>query len=152
MSVWIWSTYMNLQKVPLLKKVLDRRGYNLPKNWSKEKWSNILWTDEIKIVLFGSKGHSQFVRWLPNSEFKPQQTVKTVTHGGASMMIWACFSCYGVRTIYCIPGIMDHFAYVKILKEVMLPYAEEDKSPWNGCFSKTLIPNTRVNEQNLCSY
>ena len=30
--------------------------------WPKEKLSNMLWTDESKIVLFGSGGHRQFVR------------------------------------------------------------------------------------------
>uniref|UniRef100_A0A3Q3WRV3 Tc1-like transposase DDE domain-containing protein n=1 Tax=Mola mola TaxID=94237 RepID=A0A3Q3WRV3_MOLML len=34
-------------------------------------------------------------------------------------MIWACFSYYGVGPIYRIPGIMDQFAYVKILEEDM---------------------------------
>ncbi len=31
-----------------------------------------------------------------------------------------------VGAIYRIPGIMDQFEYIKILKEVMLPYAEEE--------------------------
>ncbi len=31
-----------------------------------------------------------------------------------------------VGPIYRIPGIMDQFEYIKILKEVMLPYAEEE--------------------------
>ncbi len=31
-----------------------------------------------------------------------------------------------VGTIYRIPGIMDQFEYIKILKEVMLPYVEEE--------------------------
>jgi hypothetical protein len=31
-----------------------------------------------------------------------------------------------VGPIYCIPGIMDQFEYIKILKEVVLPYAEEE--------------------------
>lgn len=48
------------------------------------KQRNILWTDGSKIVIFGSKGHKQFVRRPPNTEFKPQYTVKTVKHGGAS--------------------------------------------------------------------
>uniref|UniRef100_A0A7N8XIW6 Transposase Tc1-like domain-containing protein n=1 Tax=Mastacembelus armatus TaxID=205130 RepID=A0A7N8XIW6_9TELE len=122
-------------KVPLLKKkrhVQKRLKFAKEhinwRNWfgEMEKWRNILWTDESKIVLFGSKDHRQFVRRPPNSEFKPQYTVKTVKRGGASIMIWACFSYYGVGPIYRIPGIMDQFAYVKILEEVMLPYAEED--------------------------
>ena len=41
-------------------------------------------------------------------------------------MIWGCFSYYGVGPIYHIPGIMDQFGYIKILEEVMLPYAEEE--------------------------
>uniref|UniRef100_A0AAY4C3I8 Gamma-glutamyltransferase 5a n=1 Tax=Denticeps clupeoides TaxID=299321 RepID=A0AAY4C3I8_9TELE len=43
-----------------------------------------------------------------------------------TIMIWACFSYYGVGPIYRIPGIMDQFAHVKILEKVMLPYAKED--------------------------
>ncbi len=31
-----------------------------------------------------------------------------------------------VGPIYRIPGIMDQFEYIKILKEVMLPYAKEE--------------------------
>uniref|UniRef100_A0A9J8ARK8 Transposase Tc1-like domain-containing protein n=1 Tax=Cyprinus carpio carpio TaxID=630221 RepID=A0A9J8ARK8_CYPCA len=109
------------RKVPLLKKGMCRRGYNLPKNTStglKRNGGTFCGLMRVKFFsFFGSKGHRQFVRRPPNSEFKPQYTVKTVKHGGASIMIWACFSYYGVGPIYRIPGIMDQFAYVKILEE-----------------------------------
>uniref|UniRef100_A0A4W4ECD4 Transposase Tc1-like domain-containing protein n=1 Tax=Electrophorus electricus TaxID=8005 RepID=A0A4W4ECD4_ELEEL len=67
----------NPRKVPLLKK---RRVEKVTEHidWPKEKWHNILWTDESKIVLIGSK------------------------------------------------GTMDQFEYIKILEEVILPYAEEE--------------------------
>ncbi|KAK1792848.1 hypothetical protein P4O66_012758 [Electrophorus voltai] len=94
--------------------------------WPKEKWWSILWTDESKIVLIGSKGQRQFVRRPINTDFKPQYTVKTVKHGGTSIMVWGCFSYFGVGPIYRIPGTMDQFEYIKILEEVMLPYAKEE--------------------------
>ncbi len=44
-----------------------------------------------------------------------------------------------VGPIYRIPGIMDRFEYIKILKEVMLPYAEEEM-PWKWVFQQDKDP------------
>ena len=64
---------------------------------------------------------------------------KTVTHGGESILMWRCFSSYGVRTH--IPVIMDQFEYIKILEEFKLPHAEEEMS-LICCLNKTMTPNT----------
>lgn len=92
---------------------------------AKEKWRNILWSDETKINLFGSDG-KRYVRRPANEQFNPKYTKKTVKYGGGSIMVWGCFSWYGVGPLHRIKGIMDAVYYRKILRTVMLPYADEN--------------------------
>lgn len=75
-------------------------------------------------MLYGGTGSRQYVRRLKNKEYDPRYTTKTVKHGGSSVMVWACFSYYGVGPIHWIQNIMDATQYVHILQNVMLPYAE----------------------------
>ena len=51
-------------------------------NWPKEKWKDILWTNESKIVLFDDTASTFYVRHLSNTEYKAQYKQKTVKHGG----------------------------------------------------------------------
>ena len=116
------------RKVPLLSSKHVRNRMEFAKqhlDWPVTKWRNILWTDESKIVLYGGKGSRSYVRRPPNLEYNPRFTSKTIKHGGSSVMVWACFSYYGVGPIYWIKTIMDQHVYVDILENVMLPYAEE---------------------------
>lgn len=86
---------------------------------------NVLWSDETKINLFGADSR-HYVRRPRNSEFSPQYTKKTIKHGGGCIMIWGCFSWYGVGPLFWIKPTMTQNEYLGILDEVMLPYAEED--------------------------
>lgn len=101
------------RKVPLLKKSHVTRRLQFAKEhltWPTDKWRNILWTDESKIILYGGKGSRQYVRRPPNTEYDPRYTIKTVKHGGSSIMVWGCFSYRGVGPIHKIDGIMDKHA------------------------------------------
>ncbi len=70
-----------------------------------------------------SRGRRQFVRRPPNTELKPQYTLKTVKNHDMSM-----FLILRVGPIYRIPGIMDQLEYIQILKNMLLPDVEEEMS------------------------
>ena len=84
-----------------------------------------MWTDESKFNIFGSDG-KQFVRRPTNKEFDPHYTKKTLKFGGGSIMVWGCFSSSGIGPIYLITDTMTANIYTNILKEIMLPYAEDN--------------------------
>lgn len=88
-----------------------------------KKWRNILWSDETKVNLIGSDG-KRWVRRPVDSAFKPQYTTKTFKHGGGNIMVWGCFSWYGVGPLFWIKKIMDQYLYAEILENVMLPHAD----------------------------
>lgn len=94
-------------------------------NKSLSWWKNMLWTDESKFNRLGSDG-KQYVRREPGQELNPRYTLKTVKHGGGSVIVWGCFSWNGVGPIHRIIGKMDQIMYKNILNDVMLPFAEEE--------------------------
>lgn len=120
------------RKVPLLNQRHVRNRLNFAKDhkhWPASKWHNVLWSDETKIEIFCNNFDKHYVRRPKNAEFCPQYTKKTVKHsGGISLMIWACFSWYGMGPIFLIEETMTADVYLNILRETMLPYAEEEMS------------------------
>lgn len=94
-------------------------------NWSVQKWKTVLFSDESKFNLKDSDGIRRVRR--PNGQrLKPKYCKGTVKHGGGNIMVWGCFSGQGIGPIHKIDGTMDRFMYRDILKDVMLPYAEEE--------------------------
>ena len=135
------------------KNGMCRIGSNLP--WidrPKNKWHNILWTDKIVklffsgLVVIDSTSHDPRVLNSSHSTLWRQwsMVVQRSWYGG-------CFSYYSVGPIYHILWNMDQFEYIKILEEIMLPYAEE-KMPLRWVFQQdNKNKNTWVSEQHLGS-
>ncbi len=77
-------------------------------------WNHVLWSDETKIILFGSDGVKHVCR-QPGEEYKDKCVLPTVKHGGGSVMVWGCMSAAGIQ------GNMNANMYCDMLKQSMIP-------------------------------
>lgn len=94
-------------------------------DWTVQKWKTVLFSDESKYNLKDSDGMRR-VRRPKGQRLNPKYCIATTKYGGGNVMVWGCFSGQGIGPIHRIEGIMDRFMYTDILKDVMLPYAEEE--------------------------
>ena len=82
-------------------------------------WNHVLWSDEMKINLFGSNGFKH-VWQRPGEEYKDKCVMPTVKHGGGNVMVLGCMSAAGVGELYFIEGNMNSNMYCKILQQSMI--------------------------------
>ena len=87
-------------------------------------WNNILWSEEMKINLFGSDG-LKHVWWRPGEDYKDKCVMPTVKHGGGNVMVWGCMSAEGVGEIYFNEGNINYNMFSEILQHSMIPSLEK---------------------------
>ena len=76
-------------KKPLLCKANIRKRLEFAKtykDWTVDQWMKVLWTDESKFEIFGSK-RRQNVRWRSNERYHSECIVPTVKHGGGTVLV-----------------------------------------------------------------
>lgn len=93
--------------------------------FTAEDWRQVLWTDESAFCKL-SQHRGQYVRRPPKSRFNPKYVKPTVKFGAGKLMVWGCFSWYGVGPIHRIEGILNQYKYLDIMRDQMLPFAEEN--------------------------
>ncbi|CAG8819987.1 12230_t:CDS:1, partial [Gigaspora rosea] len=69
--------------------------------------------------IYGSDGR-QYCWKRPNEPFNERNVIHTKKYGGGSVMVWGCFSSFGVGNIVRIYGTMDGDLYRQILSEDLL--------------------------------
>lgn len=90
------------------------------KDWTKEQWKKVLFTDESKFEIFGSKRRS-YVRRMPGERMSMECIQPTVKHGGGSVMVWGCFGGNKTGDLIQIEGIMDKKVYHNVLVRRAVP-------------------------------
>jgi transposase len=85
------------QKKPLLSKKHQAKRLEWAKryqSWTVEDWSQVVFSDETKINIWGSDGCKYF--WTrPGDELRPHHIEVTVKHGGDGLMLWGCITARG---------------------------------------------------------
>ena len=104
-----------------IKRLLFAKEH-LSKN--QDFWDQIIWSDEIKINLFGSDGCIRIWR-KSNSDCKKKKTIPSIKHEGGSIMLWAFMSSSGVRNLHFIDGIMNKVIYKDILMQNLKQSAQK---------------------------
>lgn len=90
-------------------------------------WSNVIWSDESKFELFGSKRRQTVWRRNGNSH-KPGLTQPTVKHS-KYVMVWGCFSAHGIGHLAEILGKLNAAGYKDIVEEHLHSSASEMAIP-----------------------
>ena len=83
-------------------------------------WKHVLWSDEMKINLFGSDDFKH-VWWRLGEEYKDKCVMSTVKDGGGNVMVWGCMSAAGGGELHFIEWNMNSYMYCEILQQSMIP-------------------------------
>jgi transposase len=114
------------RRAPLLRPVHRRKRLTFAKkyrDWTREDWRRVIWSDETKINLLGSDGRSYCWR-APGGPTLAHHFQPTLKHGSGSIFLWGCMTAKGVGFMAKIDGGLDAHMYTQILAGEMLQTLE----------------------------
>jgi hypothetical protein len=109
------------------------RSYNITKrlewakvhkDWTKEKWRRVIFSDESPFCIFQDGGRIWIWRFR-DERYLPKNLVPTVKHGGGKIQIWGCFNYSLKGPLKLIDGKLTGEKYTMILKHTMAPFLKD---------------------------
>jgi hypothetical protein len=91
-------------------------------NWNNE-WNNIVWSDESRFELSGSNRRTWVWR-RPEQKMDVDCLIPTFKSGNKSVMIWGCFTCFGVGPLVQLEGRLAATDYIHVLETHLVPFLE----------------------------
>jgi hypothetical protein len=88
-------------------------------HWTAEHWKRVVWSDEAKFELFGSR-RRQYCWVKPGAPLTSRQIQPTVKHGGGNIMVWGCFTAHGIGYLCRIDNGLDAELYRQILSDELM--------------------------------
>ena len=85
-------------------------------HWTLDDWRRVIWSDEVRIALYGSDGRSWAWK-APGAPLEREHVRMTKKFGGGSIMVWACITWDGVGFMSHISGNMNGELYLDVLKD-----------------------------------
>lgn len=127
-------------KKQLLTKVMKVKRYKWGlkyKNWTKEDWRKVLFSDESHFYVHGQR--SQYVRRSEGEKVRDSHIDHFVKHP-QKQMFWGCFSYYGVGALHPVQGMMRSPQYIEVLQRRAVPELKKTFPDGSGVFQQDLAP------------
>ncbi len=106
------------------KNISDRLSWCLARRMWFKQWRHISFSDESRFCLYHNDARKRVWRKI-HERYHKDCTVPGVAHGGGSVMVWGCFSWWGVGPLIRITDNLDQDGYVSLLSTHVVPYLKQ---------------------------
>jgi len=115
----------------LRKPSVSEKNRKIRLNWARERrlwtidnWKKVVWSDESRFTMFQNDGKIRVWR-LVEEKYNINCLVPTMKHGGGGIMMWGCFSWFGLGPLVRIDGRINSERYIEeILGYHVIPFLE----------------------------
>jgi transposase len=118
---------MHMIKRPMLTRSHKKKRLEFARehrNWSVDKWKEVIFSDETMIAARPSNLHK--LEWTkPTYRLNPMLIIPTVQGDGPTIMTWGCISKYGFHDIILLEGNVDSTGYITVLKDTLIPISQQ---------------------------